>query len=208
MTMYERWCDLSQKTFACRRTSGLMWDILNISYSHPTRKYHNFEHIENCLIELDSAPKPAYTFAEVAIWFHDIVYNPLASDNEEQSAKMAVAFLESAKMPQPFCQMVKWAICETTHKVYNPNLLPSRDICVVLDVDLASLGFSWEKFKGNGESIREEYKFVPDEVFWPKRKEILTNFLNRPRIYYTEHFRDKYEKQARNNLERAIFECP
>jgi predicted metal-dependent HD superfamily phosphohydrolase len=37
-----------------------------------------------------------------------------------------------------------------------------------------------------------------------KRLEILHSFLNRPAIYATEHFRDRYEIRARENLEWAI----
>jgi len=45
---------------------------------------------------------------------------------------------------------------------------------------------------------------LPDAVFGAQRAEILQGFLGRARIFATDWFRDKYEQQARRNLQASI----
>jgi predicted metal-dependent HD superfamily phosphohydrolase len=66
-----------------------IYEKLAASYSEPHRAYHNLTHLHECLVALDaSAVEPASArIVEVALWFHDSVYDPKAGDNEEQSAE-------------------------------------------------------------------------------------------------------------------------
>ena len=52
--------------------------------------------------------------------------------------------------------------------------------------------------------IRTEYRHVPTSQFRPGRRKVLTTFLERPQIYFTDWFRERYEAPARKNLERAL----
>jgi len=52
--------------------------------------------------------------------------------------------------------------------------------------------------------VRDEYKLVPYFLYRKKRKEILTSFLERERIYQNDFFYDKFETQARANIGSAI----
>jgi predicted metal-dependent HD superfamily phosphohydrolase len=65
------------------------------AYSQKHRHYHTGVHIEHCLRELDSASRLAREPAEVelALWFHDVVYDPYSSDNEARSADLACELL-------------------------------------------------------------------------------------------------------------------
>ena len=74
----------------------------------------------------------------------------------------------------------------------------------MVDVDLSILGRERKEFERYERGIREEYRWVPAPMYRRKRLEILHSFLNRPAIYATEHFRDRYEIRARENLEWAI----
>lgn len=74
----------------------------------------------------------------------------------------------------------------------------------MVDLDLMILGSSEAKFDAYEVGIRQEYAWVSEEDFRFHRAKILQSFLDRPSIYYTERFREKYEARARANLERSI----
>jgi predicted metal-dependent HD superfamily phosphohydrolase len=71
-------------------------------------------------------------------------------------------------------------------------------------VDLSILGQSEARFAEYESQIRSEYAWVAQEVFNTKRAEILRCFLARRRLYSTDHFFDRYEVQARQNLAQSI----
>jgi predicted metal-dependent HD superfamily phosphohydrolase len=52
--------------------------------------------------------------------------------------------------------------------------------------------------------IRKEYAWVPEDLFRRERVTILRDFLDRPHIYYHSEYRERFEAQARANLEQAI----
>jgi predicted metal-dependent HD superfamily phosphohydrolase len=78
------------------------------------------------------------------------------------------------------------------------------DAGILVDIDLSILGAAPERFDQYERQVREEYAWVPDFLFRRERKAILKEFLARPRIFSTTHFRDRYEQQARSNIERSL----
>jgi predicted metal-dependent HD superfamily phosphohydrolase len=71
------------------------WQELSAAYGNPSRAYHNLEHIADCLLRFDEHAHLAIdpVAVEFAIWFHDIVHDARAADNEERSAVAAEGFL-------------------------------------------------------------------------------------------------------------------
>lgn len=172
------------------------------AYSENIRHYHNLQHLEECLNESDRVRSVAGTpFAvEAALWFHDAVYDPHSTTNEEDSAKLAAESFEAAKVPRETIELVcALILCTKTH---DSGAVP--DAALLIDIDLAILGQSSERFWEYERAIRAEYAWVPAPTFAEKRAEILTRFLQRPAIYRTEPFRAKYEAAARANLQAAI----
>lgn len=172
------------------------------AHSEKRRQYHNLQHLEECLLELDAvrllAKQPA--IIEVALWFHDAVYDPRSSTNEEDSANLAVACLTTAKLATETIEVVRQLIlCTKTHQ---PGNVP--DAALLIDIDLAILGQQVARFDAYEQGIKAEYSWVPETTYVQKRTEILTGFLRRPAIYRTEKLKQKYEVTARTNLENAI----
>ena len=81
---------------------------------------------------------------------------------------------------------------------------PAGDTALLVDVDLAILGSPAERFDEYERQVRQEYSWVPGFLFKRKRREILEEFLRRPALYNTEHFRSRYDAAARANLTRSI----
>ncbi len=172
------------------------------TYSEKHRHYHTVEHIDHCLHELDTEIELASEPAEVelAIWFHDAVYNSHRSDNEEKSAELACELLRRHRVESERIARVHAHIMATRHEA--PATTPDSQL--VVDIDLSILGGSEEAYARFEENVRKEYRWVPSVIFRRKRAEILESFLARPTIYSTKPFRARYEAQARRNLEFAI----
>lgn len=171
-------------------------------WSEPQRAYHNLEHLAHCLAELDAVAElvTERDAVEFALWFHDAVYDPKAGDNEELSAELAAQVAGQARLSAAFAARVS----ELTFATKRHEPAADGDTAVLLDVDLSILGQPEERFDRYETEIRQEYAWVPEEVFRVKRAEILTTFLARPTIYQTAQFRARYEQGARDNLQRSI----
>lgn len=185
------------------RGDPLIWyGRLATAYRESTRFYHNLQHMQECLTEFDrvclTLQQPAAV--EVALWFHDAVYDPRSATNEEDSAATAAECLAGAGVAHDTVTLVRQLIlCTKTHE---PGELP--DATLLIDIDLAILGQPSERYWQYEEAIRAEYAWVPEALFAQKRAEILARFLQRPAIYRTERFRARYEAAARANLEVSL----
>ena len=171
-------------------------------YSEPHRRYHNLTHITDCLTGFDRARELAREplAVELAIWFHDAVYDTQAADNEERSAQLAQSWLGEAYAAPALIAAVGRLILAT--KKHDSSL--HVDAGLLVDVDLSILGQPQNRFWDYESQIRGEYSWVPAEVFSVKRAEILEGFLARRRIYSTDFFFGQLEAQARINLQASI----
>jgi len=198
--MKSRWAALWQRLNA-PLPDGL-FEALATQYAEPHRHYHTAQHIAECLVHMDSARSLCThdTEVELALWFHDAVYEPRAKDNEAQSADWAVRVMCGAGLPANAGERVRALIMKTCH-----DALPDTpDAQVLVDIDLAILGADTARFDEYERQIRQEYAWVPGFLFRRKRREVLEGFLGRPVIYSTSFFNRTLEKKARENLARAL----
>lgn len=181
--------------------TGLFSEIV-AAYGQPQRHYHSQQHLSECLAHFDQvghlAEHPGEV--EIALWFHDAIYDVHGKDSEQQSADWAVRILAASGIGQPTLEHVESLIMATKHAA-----IPARpDEQLLTDIDLAILGAKPQRFAEYSEQVRAEYSWVPHFEYITKRKSILTAFLARPYIYSTNFFRERYEAQARANLESVV----
>ena len=172
-------------------------------YRQPTRFYHTDQHISECLAALDQHTALAERRAEVeiAIWFHDVIYDSRRSDNEEQSASLAIDVLSGLRVARDRTARIEAMILATkSHRAHD------RDSQLLLDIDLGILGQPPAVFARYDEAIRREYAWVPEEQYRAGRADVLKTFLGRPGIYVTRTFRELYERQARENIQQRLVE--
>ncbi len=200
--MSDRWTRLWRQVSAASGDPQPIYRELASLYSQPHRHYHNLHHIAECLAEFDSARHLVSQQLEVelAIWFHDAIYDTRAHDNEERSAELAKRWIANIGGTAELCEAVAALIMAT--KTHEPTVHPDAQLLV--DVDLSVLGQPQERFQQYETQIRREYDWVPEETFAAKRAEVLERFLGRKRLYTTDHFFAKYEQQARANLQNSI----
>lgn len=179
------------------------YDSLIKHYSEKHRAYHNLEHISDCLEKLDSIPSPIKGRREIelAIWFHDIIYNPYGKNNELKSANMAVSFLNNQDCSEKVKSNIHDLIMSTLHNKIPKNISEK----IIMDIDISILGAEYNVYKEYSEKIRKEYKLVPRILYRKKRKEILSNFLKKNQLYHSDYFQF-LEKDARNNITLEIKE--
>jgi predicted metal-dependent HD superfamily phosphohydrolase len=177
-------------------------DAVLAAWAEPTRRYHNLNHLRDCLAELDRAPADGADRdrVETALWFHDAIYDPRAGDNEARSAEWARRALAKLGIPAAVADDVARLVKLTAHSGPCPDA-SGRLLC---DIDLAILGREPEAFDAYDRHIRQEYTGVPEPDFRTARAGVLAGLLSRSPLYQTEHFRDLYETAARRNLSVAL----
>ncbi|HET8746191.1 MAG TPA: N-methyl-D-aspartate receptor NMDAR2C subunit, partial [Ramlibacter sp.] len=166
------------------------------------RHYHTLQHLRACLAHLDAAATLAQHPVEVelALWFHDAVYDPRCADNEERSAEWAWRSILAAGCGEEVAQRVQRLVLATHGHAASDD----ADTRLLLDIDLAILGAAPARFDDYEAQIRAEYAHVPEPQFRLRRSEVLASFLARPRIYLTAAFHDALEHRARENLRRSL----
>ncbi len=196
----QRFCDLWQR-LCCRGDGFSQFAALERAYAEPHRAYHTGEHIENCLRQLDWARHLALRpdDVEATIWFHDAVYDPRAADNEQKSAAWAKEALGESRAEEA-ADRVASLIMLTRHGA-EPD---SRDGELLLDIDLSVLGRDPDMFAVYDAQIRKEYAWVPESDYRRGRAAVLEQFLSRSSIFRTPLFRERFEFQARRNLQAVV----
>jgi len=188
--------------------ASLHSDIVR-AYAEPQRKYHTMGHIEHCLRQLDLAraslgpliglPEGGAEAVELAIWFHDVIYDPDASDNEPRSAELFVSIADGVLAPETV-PSVDRMIMATMH-VGMPGADDER---LMVDVDLSSFGMPWDKFYRDSIDVRAEMSHLSESRFAIGHARFLKGLLERESIYSTDFFRDLYEARARENITSYI----
>jgi predicted metal-dependent HD superfamily phosphohydrolase len=175
-----------------------VFDRLTAAYAEPHRHYHTLEHVAEMLRVAARLPASDPKAVQLAVWFHDAVYDPTATDNESRSAVLAADWLGPLGVPTGVIGRVGELVTATAH--FGPRLPNDADTAALLDADLAVLGASEGRYRRYAADVRKEYAHVPDDAFRRGRVAVLEAFLARPRIYLTDAMHLEGEGLARQNL--------
>ena len=198
MTLQNVFLTIASKFSDDEKLKNTLWSELEKQYSSPRRHYHNLVHLENMITELDAVKKQIANYDVIlfSVFYHDVIYNATAGDNEEKSAELARDRLAMLNADADFSTAVERQIIATKKHEKNNN----ADTNFLLDADLSVLGKDWETYREYAARIRKEYAIYPDILYKPGRKKVLQHFLTLETIYKTDEFKQKYEQQARKNL--------
>ena len=177
-------------------------EALLVRWAEPHRRYHTLQHLRECLALFAAHRDGAEHAGEVAValWFHDAIYDTARHDNEAASADWAGRVLRDAGAAADVIARVDALILATRHS----QVPATRDERLLVDIDFAILGAAPARFDEYERQIRDEYGFVPEDVFREKRAGILRGFLERPALFATAALGARFEAQARANLAGAI----
>ena len=198
-----RFCALWDRNRAAARgiDASAIWAELADQLGRPNRHYHDETHIAHCLAELDGALNQIGNpdMVELALWFHDAIYEPGAHDNELRSAELFLGYARDI-LPEPVVRDVYEAILATVHQ----QVPEKGNARFVVDIDLSSFGLPWPKFMADCHELRKEQIDVADSEFYRSKRKFLRSLIDRSSIFVTPYFRQRYEDQARTNIQRYL----
>lgn len=204
-TLETRWRALWQQRGASAPPVG-WFDKLIAAWTEPHRHYHTLEHLQESLALFDEvsvlAEHPADV--ELALWFHDAVYDPGDENNELKSAYLAERAMTIAGSTKDEIGTIRRMILATRHH----GRAETPDEALLLDLDLAILGSIPARFDRYEDDIRKEFFAVPWAQYLAGRRRVLRGFQDRERIYRTDHFHGRFDQAARVNLARSLKRLP
>lgn len=179
-------------------------------YAEPWRHYHDETHISEMGIHLTEAEKDGVKIHDGAaacafVLWHDAIYDPQAPHGRNETLSAELCRAEFAAIAEPVSvERACTAILATIGHAPPKDISACPDIAILLDVDLSILGADAERFQEYAAAIRKEYAHVPDEVYVPKRREVLGRFLQRDRLYLTDWAHERWDGRARENLRTLL----
>jgi len=208
-TTRERWISLCQRLGAkddpvTERTINSIYAEIITAYTESSRHYHDINHIRDGLVFVDEVHHLVEDpdILEAAWWLHDFVYNTRSGpkENEEDSAVFADKIFRKLEiLPHKRIRIMR-RILSTTHD----HIPIHSDDWFMIDIDLASLASPPETFDENAEKIRKEHG-ASVEAFKIGRANFFRKFLaDRPSIYLSAYFQNKYEALAQENIKRFL----
>ncbi len=189
-----------------------LWQTIFVRYGEPQRAYHTLSHIEQLLGQFDSIK---HYLAEphivtLALYYHDVIYDPTRADNEQKSAEYAVDALSSYLRPEQ-CKHIYALIMMTANHQIDESIdsvkyssIKCSDAAYLLDMDLSILGAPWSTYEQYAQAIRQEYAHVSDVDYRDGRTGVLKRLLAHPKLYLTDYYYDQLEAQARDNINREL----
>jgi predicted metal-dependent HD superfamily phosphohydrolase len=189
-------------------------DLLLARYAGPARAYHGLAHLAAVLqhvAELAAAEGSLMSDAEratveLAVFFHDAVYETSQADarglsNEDASAELAAAVLAPLAVPAAITAGVARLVRLTATHDPAPGDTAGAVLC---DADLAILAAAPPDYAAYVQAVRTEYAAVPDADFRAGRTRLLAALLDRPAIYRTTSGHQRWEAAARANVAAEV----
>lgn len=142
-----------------------IWSDLRDMYaSHSDRRaYHNIRHIFEIMRGDTNVAKD--TKFVICTWFHDAVYDPRSEENESESVKLLHKFQERLGIPQSDIQEIAETIMMTKSHVASLEKDLAQWQLEFLELDLAILGASSERYKQYAMGVRREYNHLRDDEY-------------------------------------------
>ena len=168
-------------------------------YHEKHRFYHNFNHIKTMLEEADRYDVELSEEQYLAILFHDVIYNPHSTTNEEDSCDVFNDYVFGLKAVSFDAKLVRQIIMDTKY----PFISTCKESQIIHDLDFLSFGRTEEQYKRDIKLLEWEYtypnntqKMIND--FYHKRLAFLKGLQER-QIYYTKTFKH-LENRAKFNI--------
>ncbi|WP_404289285.1 DUF4031 domain-containing protein [Glutamicibacter arilaitensis] len=182
---------------------ALAEDLL-LRWSQEHRHYHDRVHLLSVLESLDwlcgtQIEAQERQILELAAWFHDAVYEGTTED-ERKSADLAAISLQGLISDKALTKVQQLILLTIEHRPAEGDLLGE----LLSDADLEVLARPAKAYQRYAKAVRDEYDHVPAADFARGRAGILQELLLKDRLYCTVPAQERWESQARANLEAEL----
>lgn len=181
--------------------TGRLFDGLTAAYREKQRHYHTLDHLgalfgllEDHGEDIAEAPRVAF-----AVWYHDVIYDPRATDNEEKSAERACAELADLGADPELAERVARLIRATKNHTAGGG---DPDDNLFLDADLAIIGAPPADYDAYVRNVRAEYAHLNEAAWARGRGAFLSALAGQSRLFHTDAFEAAFARQARANIAR------
>ncbi|MFL6744807.1 MAG: hypothetical protein ACJ8EO_02165 [Sphingomicrobium sp.] len=174
------------------------------AYAEPHRHYHSERHLDECLQQLEQVTDLSERERRLLRWailWHDAVYDPQRTDNEERSAELAFDELTNCKVDRKTAVEVARLILLTKgHRVD----LNDRLGALIVSIDLSVLGSDADRYREYAGEVRAEYSHVPNDAWRVGRSAVLQHLIDADPLFPDPDFRMRFEVKARHNMTEEI----
>jgi predicted metal-dependent HD superfamily phosphohydrolase len=176
-------------------------------YREPGRHYHTLRHVAETVAALrlllaaeHEAPSDVSVPAcLLALYYHDVIYETTAKDNELRSAELAADVLSALHCPADVVARVARLVVATA-----AHASTARDEALVNDADLRVLARPAPVYDHYVRRVRLEYAWVGETDWVHGRSTALRRLLDGP-IYTCGWALRHWEPIARSNIHRELF---
>lgn len=182
-----------------------LWQDIAVRYNETTRAYHTLRHIQQLFTRFDEVEDNLNDphIVALALYYHDVIYDPTRSDNELRSAEHSVNQLRRYLSMEQCHRIYALIMLTATHRLNEmEGANKSCDAAYLLDIDLSILGASWSDYERYTQAVRREYTHVSTAEYTTGRSAILEKLLAHSPLYLTDHYHSQLESQARQNLKQ------
>ena len=184
-----------------------LWQDITTHYNEPQRSYHTLKHIRQLFAQFEQVTDKLYEahIIALALYYHDVIYEPARSDNELKSAEYAIEALKNYLSAEQ-CQYIYALIIMTATHQINKSTDEDKisDAAYLLDMDLSILGAPWSEYEQYAKDVRQEYAHITKVNYRVGRITVLQKLLTHTTLYLTDYYHSRLEEQARDNIKREI----
>lgn len=186
-----------------------LWHDIAEHYDETARAYHTLRHIQQLFTQFDHVKHRLDEphIIALALYYHDVIYDPTRSDNEAKSAEHAADKLGCYLSTEQCARIQSLIMMTATHQLNDINNEIDNidsDAAYLLDMDLSILGATWSEYEHYAQAVRQEYAHVDINAYRNGRIAVLESLLAHPRLYLTDDYYDRLEQQARQNIQCEI----
>lgn len=202
-TLYPHWQNIWQHKPSLETP---LFDTLVTHYQETQRHYHTLEHLSECFVLFEEVKDALHRpdLVALALFYHDVIYDPKSKTNEQDSADFAKQALQGKCSDDDLDVIVCFILATKQHINTAQDPKHAHDLAYLLDIDLAILAADDDRFKAYEQQIRQEYHHVPQCLYRLKRRQILQAFYDKQRLFYSDYFYQKLERRAKANLGRLL----